>query len=85
LGVGIGINSGFVTVGNVGSDAYSDYTVIGKQVNVASRLETTAGPGQVLISQRTFHMLKNPVEVEEMGDIEVKGIHAPVKTYRVVW
>ncbi|MBW1779995.1 MAG: hypothetical protein JRL30_04590 [Deltaproteobacteria bacterium] len=85
LGVGIGINSGFVTVGNVGSDAHRDYTVIGNQVNVAARLETTAGAGQILISQRTYSMLKDPVEVEEMGDIDVKGIHNPVKTYRVVW
>jgi len=85
LGVGIGINSGFVTVGNVGSDTYSDYTVIGNQVNVASRLETTARAGQILISQRTYSMLKDPVAVEEMGDIKVKGIHTPVKTYRVLW
>jgi len=85
LGVGIGINSGYATVGNVGSDAYSDYTVIGSQVNVASRLETAAGPGQILISQRTCHMLKEAVEVEEIGDIEVKGIHTPIKTYSVVW
>lgn len=85
LGVGIGINSGFVTVGNVGSDTYSDYTVIGNQVNVAARLETTAWPGQILLSQRTYRMLKDPVDVEEMGEIEVKGIHSPVKAYRVLW
>ncbi|MFO7599873.1 MAG: adenylate/guanylate cyclase domain-containing protein [Candidatus Desulfacyla sp.] len=85
LGVGIGINSGYATVGNVGSDAYSDYTVIGNQVNVASRLEAASGPGQILISQRTCYMLKGAVEVEEMGDIEVKGIHTPIKTYSVVW
>jgi len=85
LGVGIGINSGYATVGNVGSDAYRDYTVIGNQVNVASRLETAAGPGQILISQRTYHMLKDAVEVQEMGHIEVKGIHTPIKTYSVVW
>jgi adenylate cyclase len=85
LGVGIGINSGFVTVGNVGSDTYSDYTVIGNQVNVASRLETTAWPGQILLSQRTYRMLKDPVDVEKMGEIEVKGIHSPVKAYRVLW
>jgi adenylate cyclase len=85
LGVGIGINSGFVTVGNVGSDTYSDYTVIGNQVNVAARLETTAKAGQILISQRTYRMLKDAVQVEKIGDIEVKGIHTPVKTYGVVW
>jgi class 3 adenylate cyclase len=85
LGVGIGINSGFVTVGNVGSDTYSDYTVIGNQVNVASRLETTARPGEILISERTYRMLTNPVAVEAMGDITVKGIHTPVKTYCVKW
>jgi len=85
LGVGIGINSGYVTVGNVGSDAYRDYTVIGNQVNVAARLEAAAGPGQILISERTFPMLKDPVEVEAMGDFRVKGIHSPLKTYQVVW
>ncbi len=84
LGVGVGINSGFVTVGNVGSDMYRDYTVIGNQVNVAARLESIAGPGQILISQRTYSLLNDPVEVDSMGDIEVKGIHTPVKTYRVI-
>ena len=85
LSVRIGINSGFVTVGNVGSDAHRDYTVIGNQVNVAARLERTAEAGQILISQRTYGMLKDSIEVEEMGEIEVKGIHNPVKTYRMVW
>jgi len=84
LGVGIGINSGYITVGNVGSDQHRDYTVIGNQVNVASRLEATARAGQILISQRTYGLLTDPFEVEEVGDIVVKGIHTPVKTYRVV-
>lgn len=85
LGVGIGINSGFVTVGNVGSETHRDYTIIGNQVNVAARLETLAKAGQILISQRTHSLVKGLIEMEEMGDIEVKGIHNPIQIYNVLW
>ncbi len=85
LGVGIGINTAFMSIGNIGSDMHRDYTVIGNQVNVASRLETQAKADQILISQRTYSKIKDVVEVEEMGNISVKGIHDPVKTYNVVW
>ncbi|MDY6973881.1 MAG: adenylate/guanylate cyclase domain-containing protein, partial [Thermodesulfobacteriota bacterium] len=59
LGVGIGINTGFVTVGNIGSDMHRDYTVIGNQVNVAARLEALAKAGQILMSQRTYSKTKD--------------------------
>ena len=85
LAVGIGINTGYMTVGNIGSDAHLDYTVIGNQVNVAARLESLAGPGQILISQRTYSRVRDLVAVEEMGEITVKGIHNDIKTYSVVW
>lgn len=85
LGVGMGMNSGFVTVGNVGSDMYRDYTVIGNQVNVAARLEESAKAGQILISQRTYGLLKGAIPVEEVGAVKVKGIHNPVRTYNVLW
>ncbi|MBN1102887.1 MAG: hypothetical protein JXL84_05665 [Deltaproteobacteria bacterium] len=83
LGIGIGINTGYMTVGNIGSDMHMDYTVIGNQVNVASRLESLAKSGQILISQRTFSRVKGGVEVEKVGEIRVKGIYYPVTTYNV--
>ena len=83
LGIGIGINTGYMTVGNIGSDTHKDYTVIGNQVNVAARLESIAKAGQILISQRTQSRVRDIVEVEAMGEIQVKGIHQPVITYNV--
>ena len=85
LGVGIGINTGYVTVGNVGSHMHRDYTIVGNQVNVASRLENLAKSGEILISRRTLSLLNDTWTVKEMGDIQVDGIHNPVRTYRVHW
>jgi class 3 adenylate cyclase len=83
LGIGIGINTGYMTVGNIGSDIYKDYTVVGNQVNVAARLESLAKAGQILISQRTYSRVSDLVEVEKVGEIKVKGIHNPIITYNV--
>ncbi len=83
LGIGIGINTGYATIGSVGSTMYRDYTVIGNQVNVAARLESLAGAGQILISQRTYSKVRDLVKAEKAGEITVKGIHTPVKTYRI--
>ncbi|MFC1891999.1 adenylate/guanylate cyclase domain-containing protein, partial [Thermodesulfobacteriota bacterium] len=83
LGIGIGINTGYMTVGNIGSDMHMDYTVIGNQVNVASRLESNSKAGQILVSQRTYSRVKDIVDYEQMGEIKVKGIHNPVETYNI--
>jgi class 3 adenylate cyclase len=84
LHIRIGINTGYCTVGNFGSDQRLDYTIIGGQVNLASRLESNAGKNQILISHETFALIKDTILCEDNGEISVKGIARPVKTYRVI-
>ena len=80
----IGINTGYCTVGNFGSDDRVDYTIIGNEVNLASRLQTHADLGGILLAHETYSLVKDAVIAEETGTITVKGVPKPVRTYRVV-
>jgi class 3 adenylate cyclase/phosphoglycerate-specific signal transduction histidine kinase len=80
----IGINTGYCTVGNFGSEDRMDYTIIGSGVNLASRLEAAATPGEILISYETYAAVRQRIHCEERGHISVKGIAYPVATYQVV-
>jgi len=84
LQVRIGINTGYCTVGNFGSEDRMDYTIIGGGVNLASRLESAAPPGEILVSYETYAHVKDRVKCEEHGEINVRGIAYPVATYQVV-
>jgi class 3 adenylate cyclase/phosphoglycerate-specific signal transduction histidine kinase len=80
----IGINTGYCTVGNFGSEDRMDYTIIGGGVNLASRLEAAATPGEILMSYETYAAVRQRIHCEERGEISVKGIAYPVATYQVV-
>ena len=80
----MGINTGFCTVGSFGTTHYMDYTVLGTNVNLASRLESAAQPGEILISHETWSLVKDVVMCSDKGEIKVKGFSYPVKVYQVV-
>jgi len=82
--VRMGIASGFCTVGNFGCQQRMDYTVIGGQVNLASRLESSAQPGRILISNETWSLIKDEIYCTKQGEIRVKGFDRPIPVYEVV-
>ncbi len=84
LEIRIGINTGYVTVGNFGTDSRMDYTILGTDVNLASRLESACRPGGVLISEATQELVKDRIQCRNMGDIQVKGFNRPIPVFEAM-
>jgi adenylate cyclase len=84
LHVRMGINTGYCTVGNFGSPDRLDYTIVGREVNAASRLESSAQPDQIHISHSTYELIKGQIHCSPVGEITVKGLAYPLRTYEVV-
>jgi adenylate cyclase len=83
LAIGMGISTGYVTVGNIGSSARLEYTVVGNHVNVASRLASRAAGGQILVSERTLVAVRDLVDAREIDQVELEGVHRPIKIYEI--
>ena len=81
INIRIGISSGNCTVGNFGSEDRMEYTIIGKRVNMAARLEQNSEPGKILISDTTYERIKDAIRCEPRGRIRVKGIDKELNTF----
>ncbi len=82
--VGIGINTGEVMAGCIGSDRRMDYTVLGDVVNVAARLESQAKPGQILIGSTTFRAVQQQIQCQAVGSLQLKGKSEAIETFAIV-
>ncbi len=83
LGLGVGISTGYATLGRIGYEGRYDYGMVGAAVIIASRLSSAAEAGQILLSPRSFAAVEDLVSVEEVGELQLKGFARPIPTVNV--
>jgi adenylate cyclase len=83
LGFGIGIAQGFATLGRIGFDGRFDYAAIGSVTNLAARLCSVAGPGQILVAQRVFTAAEGVASGESVGELDLRGFSRPIRAFAV--
>ncbi len=84
LSIRMGINTGFCTVGNFGTENRLDYTLLGTEVNKASRLESAASANEILLSRSTYELIKDTIYCEPRGHIRLKGFKEPVEIFAAI-
>ncbi len=85
LEVGIGIHTGQVVVGNIGSELKMDYTAIGEPVNVANRLQSLAGPGEIKITGEVRERVALLVDAKSEGQHKIEGVENPIEVFKVLY
>ncbi|XID75868.1 adenylate/guanylate cyclase domain-containing protein [Alkanindiges sp. WGS2144] len=84
LHIRIGINTGYCHVGNFGTSSRMSYTIVGRDANLAARLQTAAEVDQILVSESTYHLVKDDFTCIEKGSLNLKGLSEPVATWQIV-
>jgi class 3 adenylate cyclase len=82
--VRVGLNTGLVVVGDIGTDLHMEYLAVGDTVNLAARVQSAAEPGELLVTQSTYKLAMGLFEFEDQGEIEVKGKAEPIHVFRAV-